>query len=95
MQLVTPSREHLDSFVAALRQGWSPSSESDLSGEILAQIAEDPDAFLAAADDRDPQGRTITLPDGSVAPRIPGFSRWMVPPVRPPRLSLLGTLPSL
>ena len=77
MQLVTPSREHLDSFVAALHRGWSPSTEHDVSGEVLAEIAKDPDAFLAQADDRDPQGRTVTLPDGSVVPRIPGFTRWM------------------
>ncbi|MFN8147823.1 MAG: hypothetical protein U0R76_10195 [Candidatus Nanopelagicales bacterium] len=56
MQLVTPSREHLDSFVAALRQGWSPSTEHDVSGEVLAEIEADADAFLAGADDRDPQG---------------------------------------
>lgn len=77
MQLVTPSREHLDSFVAALRQGWSPSTEHDVSGEVLAEIEADADAFLAGADDRDPQGRTVTLPDGSVVPRIPSFVRWM------------------
>ena len=77
MQLVTPSREHLDSFVAALRQGWSPSTEHDVSGEVLAEIEADADTFLAGADDRDPQGRTVTLPDGSVVPRIPSFVRWM------------------
>ena len=77
MQLVTPSREHLDSYVAALRQGWSPSTEHDVSGEVLAEIEADADSFLAGADDRDPQGRTISLPDGTVVPRIPGFARWM------------------
>jgi len=77
MQLVTPAREHLDSYVAALRQGWSPSTEHDVSGEVLAEIDRDADAFLRGADDRDPQGRTVSLPDGSVVPRIPGFARWM------------------
>lgn len=77
MKLVTPSREHLDSYVDALRRGWSPSTEHDVSAAVLAEIEEDADAFLAGADDRDPQGRTVTLPDGSVVARIPGFARWM------------------
>lgn len=77
MQLVTPAREHLDSYVAALRQHWSPSTEHDVSAAVLAEIDEDADAFLRGADDRDPQGRTVTLPDGSVVARIPGFARWM------------------
>jgi predicted acetyltransferase len=77
MDLVRPSRDHLDGFVDALRRGWSPSSESDVSGVLLAEVADDADAFLAGLDDRDPQGRTVTLPDGTVVPRIPGFSRWM------------------
>jgi predicted acetyltransferase len=77
MQLVAPSTEHLDSFVAALRRGWSPSSENDISAEVLAEIEADVDDFLAATDDRDPVGRTVTLPDGSTVPRLPGVVRWM------------------
>lgn len=77
MQLVTPSRRELDSYVEALRLGWSPSTEHDISGEVLDEIAADADAFLAGADVRDPGGRTISLPDGSVVPRLPGFFRWM------------------
>ena len=77
MHLVAPSRAQLASFVEALRLGWSPSTEHDISGEVLAEIEADADAFLAGADDRNPIGRTITLPDGSVAARIPGFVRWM------------------
>ena len=77
MELVRPDRDHLDGFVDALRRGWSPSSEDDLSGRLLAEVDDDADAFLAGLDDRDARGRTITLPDGSVVPRIPGFVRWM------------------
>ena len=77
MTLVRPTRDHLDSAVAALRRGWSPSTEHDLSGEVLAEIAADPEAYLAGLDDRDPQGRTISLPDGSVVPRLPGYARWL------------------
>lgn len=77
MQLVAPSRRELESYVAALRAGWSPSTEHDISGEVLAEIADDADAFLAGADDRSPVGRTVTLPDGSVVPRLPSVARWM------------------
>lgn len=77
MQLVTPGGEHLESFVAALRRGWSPSTEHDVSGEILAEIDAGAEAFLSGLDDRDPQGRTVALPDGSEVPRIPSLTRWM------------------
>jgi predicted acetyltransferase len=77
VHLVVPSRAQLDSYVEALRLGWSPSTEHDISGEVLAEIEADADEFLAGADDRNPVGRTISLPDGSVVPRIPGVARWM------------------
>lgn len=77
MDLLVPDAEHLPGFVDALRRGWSPSTEHDISGEILEHIERDVDDFLAQADDRDPAGRTVTLPDGSVVPRLPGFARWM------------------
>jgi predicted acetyltransferase len=77
MELVRPSHRQLESFLDALRLGWSPNSETDISGELLAEIEADADAFLAGTDDRDPVGRTITLPDGTTVPRLPEFIRWM------------------
>ena len=77
MELVTPSRRELDSFTDALRHGWSPSTEHDVSAEVLAEVEADTDDFLASTDDRDPVGRTITLPDGTTVPRLPGVVRWM------------------
>jgi predicted acetyltransferase len=77
MDLRAPAHDMLPSFVDALQRGWSPSTEHDVSAEVLAEIVADPDDFLASADDRDPQGRTVTLPDGSVVPRLPSFVRWM------------------
>ncbi len=79
MQLVTPSIAQLDSYVAALRRGWSP---DNLRGAIaaqeqLARIEQDAAAFLASLDDRQAKGAPIKLPDGSTAQRIPGFMRWM------------------
>lgn len=79
MQLVWPSPEHLASYAAALQRGWSP---DNIRGEVtareeLARIAEDPAAFLAGLVDREAKGPPITLPDGSRAPRLPGYRRWM------------------
>ena len=48
-----------------------------MSAELVAEIEADPDAFLSGADDRRPVGRTVTLSDGTLVPRLPGFSRWM------------------
>lgn len=77
MDLVRPEPQHLDDYLVALRRGWSPNTERDVSAELIAEIEADPVAFLAGADDRDPVGRTVELSDGTRVPRLPGFSRWM------------------
>jgi predicted acetyltransferase len=79
MHLVWPSREHLPSYVAALERGWSA---DNLRGEVvareeLAQVNADPSAFLASLVDREAKGAPVTLPDGSVVARLPGFRRWL------------------
>jgi predicted acetyltransferase len=43
----------------------------------LRQIEASPQAFLALLDDREGSGPPITLPDGTTAPRLPGFRLWM------------------
>jgi predicted acetyltransferase len=79
MHLVRATSEHLASYAAALRTGWSP---DDVRGAVAAEeelkrIAADPAGFLTGL--YDPQARRgpITLPDGSQVPRIPGYSKWM------------------
>ena len=77
--LVRPAARHLPGYVEALRRGWSP---GDVARERAARehreaIARDPGAFLAGLDDPEGRGRPVTLPDGSVIPRLPGFRRWM------------------
>jgi predicted acetyltransferase len=79
MKLVWPSREYLPSYVAALERGWS---HDNLRGEIvaaeeLARIAKDADAFIASLVDREAAGGPVTLLDGTTAPRLPGYRRWM------------------
>jgi predicted acetyltransferase/GrpB-like predicted nucleotidyltransferase (UPF0157 family) len=79
MRLVWPSREYLASYVAALRRGWTPDNTRGdaAASEELARIAADADAFLASLVDSDARGARITLPDGTTAPRLPGYSRWI------------------
>jgi predicted acetyltransferase len=79
MQLVWPAREHLASYTAALERGWSPDNvrQAEAIREQLAEIAADPDAFLASMDDSDGKLPSIMMPDGSTAPRLPGYRKWM------------------
>ena len=78
VELRWPTETELPGYVAALEAGWSPNTMDDGAGRVeLAAIAHDPAAFLASLVDRDASGRTIELPDGSVAERIPGYRKWM------------------
>jgi predicted acetyltransferase len=78
VDLVRPAAEHLDSYVDALRRGWSADNTRQLAAEDeLREIEADPEVFLATMDDRRGSGPPITLPDGSTVPRLPGFRMWM------------------
>jgi predicted acetyltransferase len=72
--LVVPAREHLASYTAALETGWSPNTIRDVSGEQLAAIRADPDAFLDSLVPK--PGDTVTI-DGREFERLPGCVRWM------------------
>jgi hypothetical protein len=79
MQLVWPSPEHLESYIAALRRGWSADSlrGADAAAEELERIQSNPKAFLAGMVDREAKGEPIKLPDGSLVERLPGVRRWL------------------
>ena len=78
MHLVWPSREYLPSYVAALQRGWSPDNMRQEAGsEELARIAVNAEVFLASLVNKAATGAPVTLPDGSLVPRLPGYSRWM------------------
>lgn len=76
LEIIRPRTEHLESLKAALRRGYSPDSQRDVSAELLAKIETDPERFLALQDDRQARGGPITMPDGSSVPRLPGFHLW-------------------
>jgi predicted acetyltransferase len=69
----------LPSYVAALEQGWSADNVRGVvaAQEELVKIASDAQAFLASMVAREPRGETVTLPDGSQVPRLPGYRRWL------------------
>ena len=79
MHLVRPGPEYLASYVAALERGWSPDNERGVEAahEELSRIQSDAAAFLASMEDCEGKGPPITLPDGSVGKRLPGFRRWL------------------
>jgi predicted acetyltransferase len=72
MELVRPTEVHLESYVEALKRGWSFFPEGELE-----EIALDPASFLQRLDDPRGTGRPVIMPDGSAVPRIPGYKRWM------------------
>ena len=79
LRLVRPAAEHLPSYIAALEAGWSASNinSAAFAAEEMAKIKAEPAAFLAQLDDPAGLGGPITLGDGRVVPRLPGFRRWM------------------
>ncbi len=78
MQLVRPSELHLPSYVAALERGWSADNmRAEAAQEELARVRSDAQAFIASMEDREAKGPPVTLPDGSVVNRLPGFRRWL------------------
>lgn len=77
LELVRPSREHLASYVAALRRGWAMNAGAEAAREELREIEADPASFLDSREDREGRGAPIKLPDGSCVPRLPGFHRWL------------------
>jgi predicted acetyltransferase len=78
MQLVRPAEHHLPSYIRALERGWSPDNLRPAAAqEELALIGADAQAFVAAMEDREAKGPSVTLPDGTVAKRLPWFRRWL------------------
>jgi predicted acetyltransferase len=78
MLLVTPGHLHLPSYCHALEQGWSPDTRRpEAAAEELARVQDDPARYLAEQDDMTASGPPIRLPDGTEAPRLPGYRRWL------------------
>jgi predicted acetyltransferase len=78
LRLVWPSAEYLPGYIDALERGWSADNTRPEAGrEELKRIREDAAGFLAGMVDRDAKGGPITLPDGTVVTRLPGYHKWL------------------
>ncbi|MEI8065758.1 MAG: GNAT family N-acetyltransferase [Actinomycetes bacterium] len=78
MKLVIPSLENLPAYKAALENGWNGDNGRDRF--ILSELAEietNPEEFVAKKTDQEGKGAPIVFDDGTSAPRIPGYYRWM------------------
>jgi predicted acetyltransferase len=75
LELVEPNTAMLPGYVAALETGWSPNTGRDVSGEHLAAIRANADAFIADLTRR--EGGVVTLKNGSQKPRLPGRVFWI------------------
>lgn len=79
IEIVVPTLEFLPQFQDALQRGWSPDNLRGLaaSRDELAQIDLDAKDFVDRQIDREARGSPITLPDGSLAQRLPGYRLWI------------------
>lgn len=79
MELVRPALEHVPSYLAARERGFSfdVDSSPEAVARMTAKIAADPAAFIDEVEDLTPNGRTITLPNGTQAPLLPQYTRWI------------------
>ena len=79
MQIVRPAEPYLPSYIAALERGWSsdPVRGAVAAREELQEIAADQQRFLSLMEDREAKGAPVKLPDGSIVPRLPGYTRWL------------------
>ena len=78
MKLVWPAEKYAASYVEALRRSWSPDNlRPEAAREELSRIERDLAAFLAIQVDREGKGPPVTLPDGTMVARLPGYRQWM------------------
>jgi predicted acetyltransferase len=78
MRLVRPTEHHLPSYIAALERGWSADNlRPEAAQQELVRIRAGAQAFIAGMEDREAKGPPVTLPDGSIVNRLPGFRRWL------------------
>jgi predicted acetyltransferase len=78
-ELVQPTLQYLPGYVDALKRGWHADNMrgADAIQEDLDAIERDAALFVARRTDIEAKGPGITLPDGTVAKRIPGYVLWM------------------
>ncbi|MGO4706942.1 GNAT family N-acetyltransferase [Microvirga sp. 2MCAF38] len=74
--LIRPNSDFLPAYEGALRQGWSPNTDRNVSQahlERLEKLRDDPEGFLYEIY-RSP---TVRMPDGSDMERLPAHDFWI------------------
>jgi predicted acetyltransferase len=74
VRLTPPNLDRMVEYAAALKQGWSPSNERDISAEQLALYRQGPQVLH---DELTRQDGTITTGAGLVVPRLPSRVFWI------------------
>lgn len=78
MILLKPSIDRLPSYVAALREGWSPDNlRPEAAQEQIDIISVDAEGFVSDLDGLPAKTGTVTLTDGSKVPQLPSYKRWI------------------
>jgi predicted acetyltransferase len=80
MDLRAPSLDLIPGYIDALQRGWcNESAREDVDGAHLelAEIRQDPEAFVALLNHPTRGGTPVTLEDGARVARLPGVRRWM------------------
>jgi len=77
MRLITPSLEYIHGYRDAIKRGWFPDGTADGAARTLSQIESAPESFLKRFDDPQGEAEPVRLPDGSFAPRVGWFGKWM------------------
>jgi len=79
MALVWPALEYLDSYLDALTRGFAHDNVRGLAAtmEEIEAIHKNPQSFVESLVDPEGKGAPITLPNGMVVKRLPGYRRWM------------------
>ena len=73
--LARPDLAHMPSFVAAMREGYARDTLRPETPESIAQVADDPAAFVAS---QLTPPTHVVLPDGSHGPAVPYTVLWWV-----------------
>ncbi len=79
MKLIKPTLENLESYRVGLVRALVSGAEKnpEYVEDQLKKIGADPVKFIDFQDDPDGLGGDVPLPDGTLVPRLPGFSRWL------------------
>ena len=77
--LRTPTLSTLLDCAEAMARGWTPDTLRGRGAAIarMTRISADPEKYLAEMTGNPPGDGVIELPDGSVVPRLPGWTRWI------------------